>query len=131
MNVANNVIMSGSNVYISESDSITTVVGELNVDNKMVMNGANVYISNPSGKFEVVPPAKLSDLEVTGATVMADMNLSGNLVVGSHFTQTAVTANNVINGMFNVLGNTSIGTDTIEVTIDANDNKNTTFRGIH
>jgi len=129
MNVANNVIMSGSNVYISESDSITTVVGELNVDNKMVMNGANVYISNPSGKFEVVPPAKLSDLEVTGATVMADMNLSGNLVVGSHFTQTAVTANNVINGMFNVLGNTSIGTDTIEVTIDANDNKNTTFRG--
>ena len=129
MNVADKVIMSGSNVYISESDSITTVVGELNVDNKMVMNGANVYISNPSGKFEVVPPSKLSDLEVTGATVMADMNLSGNLEVGSHFTQTAVTANNVINGMFNVLGNTSIGTDTIEVTIDANDNKNTTVRG--
>ena len=129
MNVANNVIMSGSNVYISESDSITTIVGQLNVDNKMVMNGANVYISPPNGKFEVRGSTKLNNLEVTGDVGMPDIEVSGNVQFGSHLVGTSSTANSVINGKLNVLGNTHIGTDVINATLGPSGEKNVLVKG--
>ena len=120
--------MTGSNVWVNDTTSITTLRGELNVDNKVVMNGSNVYLSDSSGTFEVTGATKLNDLEVSGEASFPDLELSGSLTVGDTITQSLATANNVINGMLNVFGNTKFATDVITVT-KTGETRSTTIAG--